>query len=159
MNSYNSCYTACTIICTIWSRTLSLSLYYILLVWLIRKILPYGQKEKPARQNLTHRFHLWFVLVCSITNYGKCLYVGKLSPVTLSHYQCLMYDIIFFQIFWVAYLNFITYSCLFQSSKALLLSQCYCYIKVSTIQKVVYTCMASHSNNYIMAKHMAIYLY
>ena len=39
-------------------------------------------KQKPARWNLTHFFHLWFVLVCSVTHYGICLCVGELSPVT-----------------------------------------------------------------------------
>ena len=29
-------------------------------------------KEKPSWQILTHCFHLWFFLVCSITHYGKC---------------------------------------------------------------------------------------
>ena len=40
-------------------------------------------KEKPSRWKLMHRFHLWFVLACSITHYGKCPCMGKLSPVTL----------------------------------------------------------------------------
>ena len=40
-------------------------------------------KEKPSRRKLTHHFHLWFVLACSITHYGKCLCMGELSPITL----------------------------------------------------------------------------
>ena len=28
---------------------------------------------------------LWFFLVCSITDYGECLCVSKLSPVSLMH--------------------------------------------------------------------------
>ena len=39
--------------------------------------------EKPSRQNFTHCFHLWFVFVCSITHYGKCPCMCKLSPITL----------------------------------------------------------------------------
>ena len=41
-------------------------------------------KEKPSRRNLTCCFYLWFVLVCSITHYGKCPCMDKLSPITLS---------------------------------------------------------------------------
>ena len=48
------------------------------------KINTYFQsKETPSLWNLTHRFHLWFFLVCSITDYGDCPCVGELSPVTL----------------------------------------------------------------------------
>ena len=44
-------------------------------------------KEAPSSWKLMHRFHLWFFLVCSITDYGECLCVGKLSPVTLTHHS------------------------------------------------------------------------
>ena len=51
---------------------------------LSNKINPFLQlKEKLSWQNLTHRFHLCFLLVCSITHYGKCPCMGELSPVTL----------------------------------------------------------------------------
>ena len=36
-------------------------------------------KEKPPRRELTHRFHLWFVMACS-----KCPCMGKLSPVCVT---------------------------------------------------------------------------
>ena len=46
-------------------------------------------KEKPSRQKLTHRFHLWFVLACSITHYGKCPCVGELSPARVTLRECM----------------------------------------------------------------------
>ena len=37
--------------------------------------------------------HLWFCLVCSIADYGECLCVGKLSPLTLIRCMPLSCDI------------------------------------------------------------------
>ena len=53
----------------------------------------FRSKGTPSLWNLTHHFHLWLFLVCSIIDYGDCPCVGELSPVTLIKflhciYQC-----------------------------------------------------------------------